>query len=267
MPASPMFVVARLLRHVRLAAVWGACLGVVTCGQSPAEPTAASSGTTTAVASASPRSVLFIGNSLTESNALPLMVERLGVADGQPLDIDSVTYGGVSLEDHWGMGTQARISARRWQWVVLQQGPSALPESRDNLREWTARFERPIREAGATPALYMVWPSRERSSDFDRVSESYRLAASDVGGIVLPAGDAWRAAWRRSPNLALYGSDNFHPSRAGTYLAAITIYAALTGRSPVGLPSRLQLRDGTTIDIPARDVAVMQEAAAEVVGR
>ena len=61
--------------------------------------------------------------------------------------------------------------------------------------------------------------------------------------------------------------DNFHPSRAGTYLAAITIYAALTGRSPVGLPSRLQLRDGTTVDFPRAMSSVMQAAAAEVVGR
>jgi len=41
-------------------------------------------------------------------------------------------------------------------------------------------------------------------------------------------------ALARQPELNLYAADKRHPSLAGTYLAACTVFAALTGRSPVG---------------------------------
>jgi hypothetical protein len=212
-------------------------------------------------------SVLFIGNSLTEANDLPSMVEALSRGGGHPLFVDSVTLGGVSIEDHWNRGTQARIESGGWRFVVLQQGPSSLPESRANLREWTKRFDTVVRAQGGTTALYMVWPEAARLSVFQQVSDSYRLAAQDVGGILLPAGDAWRAAWIRDASLPLYGPDQFHPSAMGSYLAALTIYGGLTGASPLGLPSRFTLRTGTTVEVPAAAAPLLQEAAAEALAQ
>ncbi len=208
-------------------------------------------------------SVLFIGNSLTEVNDVPSIVEALARAGGHPLFVDSVTYGGVSIEDHWNRGTPQRVQAGGWKYVVLQQGPSSLAESRVNLREWTKRFDAVIRAQGGTTALYAVWPDATRRAFFQDVSDSYRLAAQDVNGIFLPAGDAWRAAWRRESSLPLYGPDQFHPSEMGSYLAALTIYAGLTGASPAGLPSRLTLRTGATLEVPAAKASLLQDAAAE----
>jgi len=51
---------------------------------------------------------------------------------------------------------------------------------------------------------------------------------------VIPAGLAFARARERQPELDLYAPDKRHPSLAGTYLAACTTYAALTGKSPVG---------------------------------
>jgi hypothetical protein len=226
-------------------------------------PASVDSGTTTPPATAAGDRVLFIGNSLTEGNDLPLLVEALSRAGGRAFAVEAVTYGGFSLEDHWGRGTQNRIAGGGYRFVVLQQGPSALAESRVNLREWTRRFDGVIRQAGGRTALYMVWPESYRPQAFPDVSDSYRLAAEDVGGILLPAGDAWVAAWRQQPDLQLYGSDGFHPTVLGSYLAALAIYGGLSGASPVGLPSRLSLRGGRTIEVPAADARVAQAAAAE----
>lgn len=210
--------------------------------------------------------VLFIGNSLTEANQLPLLVEALSVAGGRPLQAESFVLGGASLEDQWGRGAQQRIAAGGWRFVVLQQGPSALPESRANLREWTRRFDAEIRRAGARTALYMVWPESFRREVFPDVSASYRLAAEDVGGILLPAGEAWQAAWRGDPSLPLYGSDGFHPMLAGSYLAALTIYGGLTGGNPVGLPRSLRLSNGRTVEVDAAVTSALQSAAVEALG-
>jgi hypothetical protein len=217
-----------------------------------------------AVLSAPPR-VLFIGNSLTAANDLPLVVEALSVADGQPLEVDALTASGFSLFDHWNSDARRAIAGGGRTWVILQQGPSALPESRRDLRAAAATYAPAIRQAGASVAFYMVWPSRARFGDFDRVSESYRLAAADVSGRLLPAGDAWRAAWRRRSDLALYDTDAFHPSPSGSYLAALVVYAGLTGRSPVGLPSELRLGNGRVVKIPADEAHTLQLAAADVV--
>src|SRR5204862_8244869 len=69
--------------------------------------------------------VLFIGNSLTEANGLPAMVETLSrQGGGTPISAASVVFGGFSLEDHWNQGTaQRRIAEGGWSIVVLQQGP------------------------------------------------------------------------------------------------------------------------------------------------
>jgi hypothetical protein len=206
--------------------------------------------------------ILFIGNSLTAVNNLPALVEAIARADGAVrIETQMVAYPDHSLEDHWNRGDARRaIAGGRWDVVVLQQGPSALPESQALLREYAKGFAAEIRKAGARPALYMVWPSASRAFDFDGVSRSYARAAADVGGLLLPAGDAWREAWKRDRALALYGPDGFHPSALGTYLSALVIYRQITGRPVVGLPSPLS-------SIDPEVVRVLQEAASEAGGR
>ncbi len=125
--------------------------------------------------------------------------------------------------------------------------------------------DKEIRASGATPALYMVWPSEARFNDFDRVVESYKLAADEVKGILFPVGQAWREAWKRDANLALYSKDRFHPSVTGSYLAALVIYEKLFNRSPVGLPASLKLRSRTPdkIELPKEQARLLQGAAIE----
>lgn len=200
--------------------------------------------------------VLFIGNSLTQANDLPGMVERLSRQGGAPLSTGTVAVGGFSLEDHWNQGTvQRQIAEGGWSVVVLQQGPSSLPENQVNLRDWTARFDTAIRASRSRTALYMVWPESNRLEAFDAVSQSYARAAEGVGGMLCPVGEAWRAAWRRDPDVPLYGPDGFHPSPTGTYLAALVIYQQITGRSPVGLPPGAEMT--------AARALLLQEAAQE----
>lgn len=227
---------------------------VASCSSSPAAPSQQAE---------PPRSggpadgrVLFIGNSLTQANDLPAMVETLFRHAGTPIGTASVAFGGFSLEDHWNQGTAPRrIAEGGWSIVVLQQGPSSLPENQANLRDWTARFDTAIRASGARTALYMVWPESNRLEAFDAVSGSYARAAEGVGGMLFPVGEAWRAAWRRDPGVPLYGPDGFHPTPTGTYLAALVIYQQISGRSPVGLPAGTQM--------PADRTLLLQEAAQE----
>jgi hypothetical protein len=191
------------------------------------------------------------------------MVEALSRAAGDdpPLEAEMVAYGGFALEDHLAQGDAVRaIDRGGWDVVVLQQGPSALPESRVNLIEYSKIFADRIRGVGARPALYGVWTEEQRLYALDDCIESYRQAAVAIDGLWFPAGLAWETAWKVDPALPLYAADRFHPSALGTYLAALVVYAEVRDKSPVGLPSEIVL-DGQRITFPEPQARIAQEAA------
>ena len=218
----------------------------------------------TAIDAVAPRRVLFIGNSLTTTNDVPGLVEALSIADGERILCRTVAFGGYSLEDHWNRGDARRtIAEGGWTTVVLQQGPSSLPESRVLLVDYARRFANEARRVGAATALYMVWPSADRQTDFDGVKTSYSAAAQAVGGVLLPAGEAWRAAWKWNAELAFYGPDRFHPTPLGSYLAALVIYQRLSGRTEVRTRPALKSREGLPIASPVELDAQLQRIATE----
>lgn len=224
--------------------------------------TQSSVGTSTTGNDANGLKILFIGNSLTYSNNLPEMLLRMLVsADVSVAKIESLSVGGFGLPDHWAYNGREKIASDNWDVVVLQQGPSAT-EGRPYLLEYTAKFDQEIKKVGAKTALYMVWPARARFFDFNGVSDSYHTAAVSVSGLLYPAGEAWRAAWRRDPNLQLYGPDEFHPGIHGTYLAALVMFEQLSGLELSQLPAVIPASSG---NIPLSDALakLLQESAHE----
>lgn len=208
------------------------------------------------------KALLFIGNSLTYYNDLPVLVQ--GIADaakGDSLIIGMVAGPDMALSDHWN-GSDARrtIESRKWDFVVLQQGPSSTTINRDSLRLVAKLFQPSINEAGATPVMFSAWPTIDRRADFPRAAESYRLAAADVNGVYAPVANAWVEAWNRDPNLQLY-VDGLHANAVGSYLAALVIYASITKKSPVGLPASFPLRNGGTVNFNPALTALLQESA------
>lgn len=186
--------------------------------------------------------LLFIGNSLTYSNDLPAVVKALGAADGVAVTTMSKAKADFGLQDHWAdKRTRAAVAAGGWDYVVMQQGPSSLPDNQANLRRWAQRWANPIRTAGAQPALLMVWPSTSRLRAFPAVDQAYSDAAVAAEAVLLPAGRAWWAAWQLQPGPALYSSDGFHPDPTGTLLAALVVYAGLSGQLPQQLPDELRV--------------------------
>jgi len=210
--------------------------------------------------------VLFVGNSLTYVNDLPAILEAMADSGHERLlETRMVAKPDYSLEDHWNDGdARAAIAQGGWNVVVLQQGPSSLETSRALLIDYVRKFDDPIRQVGARAALYQVWPTSDRAEDFPRANESYRLAADAVHGILFPVGEAWLAAQRLDPSIPLYAFDGLHPSREGSYLAALVMYASLYSRSPVGLPATLRLRNGSSFGVDGAAAATLQAAAEQV---
>jgi hypothetical protein len=106
----------------------------------------------------------------------------------------------------------------------------------------------------------MTWPAAAGQSQFDGVRESFHQAALAVDGVFLPAGEAWRAAWREDASLAFYGADGFHPSPLGSFLAALEIYERITGKDARTL-APVAFVGSSTLPLPAATVQLLQRAA------
>lgn len=206
--------------------------------------------------------VLYVGNSLTSVNDLPGTVAGIMEMGGKKISYKSITKPDFALVDHLNGGSRAVAEIQRggWDLVILQQGPSSTAEGRAMLLESTIAFDQIIRSVGAKTALYMVWPSKDRFSFFEDVRRSYKGAADTVGGLFLPAGEAWLTAWADSAELPLYGPDGFHPSELGTFLAALAIYEHIGGGNAEDLPAQIRVA-GRTVDVPEKTTRLLQRAA------
>ncbi len=208
-----------------------------------------------------PVRVLFVGNSLTYANDLPAIVEQLGRHSGHRIQTAMIAFPNFSLADHLAQGDAARRIAREpWDLVVLQQGPSGLPESGVDLIASTRQFADLCRPRRAEVALYGVWPASDRPTAFDSVTANYQAAAEAVDGRFFPAGKAWVAAWQRAPALPLYGPDGFHPSPTGSLLAALVIHRGITRQPLATLPGDLTV-NGTPLPLTSDQAAILLAAA------
>ena len=214
------------------------------------------------------RHVLFLGNSLTYTNDLPGTLAGLARSAGDTIRAGSVALPNFAVIDHaTGLSNAIEVlKLQHWDFVVLQQGPTSQQLFRDTLILGTQLLDPLIRAAGARSAQLMTWPSSNQQGLFDAVRTSSQLAAEAVGGMFIPAGEAWRAALAEEPGLGLYGADGFHPAALGTYLVALVVYEAVTGHDAQLLPDRAVV-GGLTLSAPEVTVRMLQRIAHETVIR
>ena len=203
-----------------------------------------------ALSNQNPERVLLIGNSyLYYGDSLHNTLRRMVVADqpalGKKLQYKSATIGGASLDHHnidW-LTTPGKIGVKEAFQVVVLQGHSgaALSAKQADIHTKASKEAvRLIKSRGGQVALYMphayVPPHKQANPEnVKKNREFYVKLGNDIGAMVLPVGLAFEEAYKRYPGIKLHKSyDGSHPTRAGTYLAAATCYAALYGKSPVG---------------------------------
>jgi hypothetical protein len=216
-----------------------------------------------------PIRVLFVGNSQVYYNDLPQMVEALSEsapADRPRIRADRALAGGASLESHWNRGTgkgtpRAKIAEEKWDYVVLQEIFNARP---DTFGKYARLFHDLIRQNGAqTILLSTASISTLYAKGFQELHDMNIALGKELKVPVAAAGRAWLSYWGEGTTpeqrLALYDPDKAHPGKKGSYIYACTLYAALTGHSPVGLTHRIPKQPEDTVS-PAQ-AKQFQEAA------
>lgn len=240
-----------------------------------------------------PLRVLFIGNSYTYYNNLPGMLEDFarGSNARREVRVEMVARGGATLRDLWSSGDAlAAIRRGPWDYVVLQDqsmlgvtrvdGQLSVNEP-ELMHRFGRLFAREIVAAGAKPVFYLTWSRKSAPALQARLTAAYGAIAEETGSLLAPVGLAWQALRAERPDLELYDPDGSHPSAVGSYLAAATIWAAISGRPARGLPGTARGRTYTeTADgsfysdstaqlasLPAADAALVQRHADEAVRR
>lgn len=193
--------------------------------------------------------VLFVGNSQIFYNDLPRMVEALAEsapADRPRIRADRFVAGGAGLERLWnagdGKGTaRAKILEKKWDYVILQDIYFVKP---DSFNKYAPLFHEVIRKNGSRTLLFCTASiSSQYPKGFQGLHDMHIAMRRELKVPIAAAGQAWLSYWGEAPTeaerLALYHADKAHPGVKGSYIYACTLYAALTGHTPVGLTHRI----------------------------
>ncbi len=223
--------------------------------------------------------VLFIGNSYTEFNNLPLLFTQLSAAGGRTVYTEMSAPGGYTLEGHTQLQESLdKIRSRQWQYVILQEQSQypTIDYYRYNSMYPSARsLDSLISITGSNTMFYMTWGRKYGGEqcinghcspvfrDYfhmqDSLESAYNTIASQLNAQLSPVGLAWKRARMLDTAIELWDMDYSHPSLKGSYLAACVFYAKIFGVSPVGLNFYAGL-------LPAEALWLQQVAAGEVIG-
>ena len=110
--------------------------------------------------------------------------------------------------------------------------------------DYVGKIVKTFRETSpeARIVLYMTWGSQNKPEEQDVISDSCYEAARKYDLIVAPAGEAAWAVKKSHPDLMLHRDPkDSHPGCIGAYLAACTIFTAITETTPIDLPTSMMI--------------------------
>ena len=194
--------------------------------------------------------ILFIGNSYTSYNDMPEEIFAKIIKDaGYDATVTRLTkgsqylYNSAKATDTLGKKVDSALKSNKYDFVVLQEQstcPLQVPETfYTGMREICKKIE----ANGATPILYETWGRKTGSETLIQnawtnetmtwgIAASYQAIAKELGISVAYAGLAFYDINTNQPGISIYDSDKSHPNPTGSYLAALTIFAQITGVDP-----------------------------------
>ena len=195
-------------------------------------------------------------------------------AAGYKANVVRATKGGWYLidsaksTDEVGSKVESYFKARDYDFVILQEQstcPAVLP---DKFYTGVRNLTEKIRAEGATPILYGTWGRKTGHSVLTEngwtnesmtwmISAAYEAIGAELGIDVAYAGLAFYDVYTNNKKIEIYDDDKTHPSPAGSYLAAMTIFAKITGVDPTTV--------NYTYSGPHADAEILKEAARKAV--
>ncbi len=169
-------------------------------------------------------SILFIGNSHTYYNDMPLMVKQRAEDEEYTCRVTMIAHGGWFLAQHAAEpDVRFNILYGNYDYVVLQEHAHPFGPKEKYL-DAVITLNRMIREAGSTPILYECWAKKNEPENQALMNEAHQEAAEKTGALLAPVGENWWSYLKSWPNLEMYAEDGAHASPAGSDFAAKYIW-------------------------------------------
>lgn len=216
--------------------------------------------------------VLFLGNSYTFYNSLPNLLKELAWGEGVDIRPAVSVTGAHTMARHLNDVRSKDLAARGgYEFAILQDQSLAPAKIGHNTAEspgiiksmgdMTALIR--ASSTAVVPVVYATWGRKNtytldgEALTFDkmteRLTEGCMTQAETHDLWVSPVGIAWQKVRKENPSIELYNSDGSHPSLAGSYLAAATLYLTMFntefGESPA------------TCGLDAATAKIMRDAA------
>jgi hypothetical protein len=222
--------------------------------------------------------VLFIGNSYTYVNDLPLMLKNVAASAGDTVIYDSYAPGGYTLQQHAADAAALnKIMQGNWDFVVLQeqsQRPSfPITQVQTSVFPYAQKLDSLVRKFNpcAETVFYMTWGYKtgdaSNCTNFpplctyqgmdSLIRLRYMMMADSNDAIIAPVGAVRKHIRTHYPGIELYDTDGSHPSPAGTYAAACSFYSILFRKNPLNVTfnSTLASIDAANIRTAAKLIA------------
>lgn len=236
-----------------------------------------------------------VGNSFTRWTNIPQQLANLSVSEERPSLPGFQLTDGQSLNYHWdtgvrsglppGFGTRSRdeLSTGTWDTLILQPFSQEWQSHMiSGFNEYSRRYYQLADASGTQVYLFAYWPWQSQplttQASINAAFEQVRTTISQGGSkpaLIIPAGQALKAVIDACGSGALAGynrssfyMDERHPSALGGYVSALTHYATVYKKSPVGLPASALSSNATSqpFAVPSSVASRIQQIVWNTVG-
>src|SRR5438067_192567 len=162
-------------------------------------------------------SVLFVGNSLTYTNDLPMVFKKFAAESSLHLEVDvhSITPAGAFFYDHWKRGQALTMLRQQHPNFLILQGQSTEPLSASQSFNYYARlFKTEADQIETRTVLFSTWARPTEDPYYKdstsggspaemqaRLNSAYASLALNVGATLAPIGVAWQRAQQIAPEI------------------------------------------------------------------
>lgn len=184
--------------------------------------------------------LLFLGNSLTCINFSPWLVREFFYCAGKPVEAIMVAYPGETLESHYHTArTLLDVESGNFDIVVLQEASDLTVEPKRFarylylLRQALSRANQRRAARGLGPAQIFFFQdygekadlkSQEQLSSLSKVAVESAGAGDGIAMPIIPVGENFKNVQSGKEKIELYQADKHHPSQAGSYLIALSLF-------------------------------------------
>lgn len=171
--------------------------------------------------------ILFIGNSHTYYNDMPVMVQRRAEDEGFDCSVTMIAHPGWFLAQHAEEpDVRFNILYGHYDYVVLQEHAHPFgPE--EKFHEAAAALNGMIRQAGSIPIIYECWARKAEPDVQAHMNEVHKQVSDEINALLAPVGENWWSYQKSWPDLEMYADDGEHASSAGSDFAAKYIWETI----------------------------------------